>query len=702
VALLAAACGRAPLAVDPKTPIILISIDTLRSDHLPAYGYGKVETPSLDALRADSILFQHAYSHCPLTLVSHASVFTGLLPADHGIRDNLGFELNRSVKTIPELLKAKGYATGGAVSAIVLRGETGISRGFSFWDDDIDIDPASLSIGRAQRAGDETREIAQRWVGEHKSQPFFFFLHIYEPHSPYDPPEPFRSKYGATYDGEVAAADAIVGRFLAFLKEQGIYDRALIVLMSDHGEGLGDHGEDEHGILLYRETLQVPLMLKLPGGKLRGKSVATPVQLVDVFPTLTGAKGAGESLLAAANGDVKGDRTIYSETYYPRFHFGWSDLHSLVSASSHYIQAPKPELYDLAADPSERRNRLQDDRRTYNALRASIVPFVKTAEAPKAVDTEQAQQLAALGYIGSTVSTGANEVLPDPKEHIGAAHRIKEGFQAYQEKRYGDAVAIFGELLSENPRMLDIIAIQARSLAKLGRYDEAIAVAQNGLRQSPTASNLALAIANFSLQTEQPNQAAQHARLILHDMPHEAHRVLSEAALMKKDYATAAAEANLALGGRRDAPYAIVLLGRIAQAEGRIEDALKEYDEAAALLERAKKPPIEKLNFFRGDALARLGRGDEAEAAFRAEIARFPADPQPYRNLILLYTTEGKTDEATKVIFELEKAAPTPPGYQAISETLRVVGDTNGARFWAARGLQRYPGDRRLQKLLRG
>lgn len=704
LALPAISCRRAPQTISPKTPIIIISIDTLRSDHLPAYGYSKIETPALDALRADSILYQHAYSHCPLTLVSHASAFTGLLPSEHGIRDNTGYELDKKVKTLPELLKTRGYATGGAVSAIVLRGETGFKRGFDFYEDDIELDPGSLNMGRAQRGGDETREIAQKWIGEHHSQPFFFFLHVYEPHSPYDPPEPFRSRYGETYDGDVAAADAVVGRFLAFLREQGIYDRALILLMSDHGEGLGQHGEDEHGIFLYRETLQVPLMVKLPGGKLHGDSVATPVQLVDVFATITGALGIeqrndGESLLAAAAGKVKNDRTIYSETYYPRFHFGWSDLHSIVSASNHYIHAPKPELYDLAADPAETRNVLQENRRVYNALRAAVTPYIKSAEAPKAIDSEQARQLAALGYIGSTVSTSSTEALPDPKDHIATAHRIREGFAAFQQKRYADAVAIFNELLRENPRMLDIIGMQSRALSKLGRYDEAIAIAKEGLKLSPTATNLALTVANVSLETDRPDDAAQHARLLLHDVPNEAHRILSEAALMKKDYATATTEANLALGGRRDRPYALMLLGRVAQGEGRLDDALKLFDEAQRVLAERKKPVIGKLNFFRGDTLARMGRADEAEAAFLAEIAAFPSDPQPYRNLILLYATEGKNDAATKLIFDLEKAAPTPPGYAAISETLRVIGDTNGARFWAARGLSKYPGDRQLQKL---
>ncbi len=670
------------------TPIILITIDTLRSDHLPAYGYTKIQTPAIDQFRADSILYERAYSHCPLTLVSHASIFTGLLPAEHGVRDNIGYQLAPKTKTIAELLKAKGYATGGAVSAIVLRGETGINRGFDFWDDEIDLDPNFLSMGRAQRAGDETREVAQRWIGEHKSQPFFFFFHIYEPHTPYEP----------TYDADVATADAIMGRFFDFLRQEGLYDKAAIILLSDHGEGLGEHGEDEHGILLYREALQVPLMIKLPGEREHGKSVETPVELIDLFPTITEQPSRGQSLLAP----LKAGREIYSETYYPRFHFGWSDLHSMISSSNHYIHAPKPELYDLQKDPAERRNVLQESRRTYVALRAAITPFIKGAEAPKAINPEQAQQLAALGYIGSTVSTSSNAPLPDPKDNIGLSHTMGKAFSAFQRQQYDDTIRICDDLLRQNPNMLDIISLQARSLATLGRYDEAIDVAKRGLHIEPTATNLALMIASFSLEQHQLGEAQKHAELALHDVPVESHKLLAQIALERKEYAKATAEANAILATQRDHPFALMLLGRIAQAEGKLEEALRDYDRALAVSASQHRHIVQGLHFNRGDTLARLGRADEAEEAFRKEIELFPRNPQPYKNLILLYVTEGKNDAATQLIFAMEKAAPIPPTYVAISETLRVIGDVNGARFWAARGLSKFPGNRQLQMKLRG
>lgn len=705
-AALLAACHGSRGTIDPKAPIIIISIDTLRSDHLPAYGYTKIETPAIDAFRKDSIRFERAYSHCPLTLVSHASVFTGTLPAEHGIRDNLGYDLNPKAHTLAELLKARGYATGGAVSALVLRGETGIKRGFDFWDDNIDLDVNALSIGRAQRGGDVTREVAQKWIGTHKSQPFLFFFHIYEPHTPYEPPERFKSKYGDTYDGEIAAADDVVGKFLGYLRDDGIYDRATIILMSDHGEGLGDHGEDEHGILLYRETLQVPLLLKLPRQAQKGTSVSAPVQLIDIYTTIASAfgiaKSEGRSLLDTAAGKVPVTRDIYSETYYPRLHFGWNDMHSIIAGAKHYIHATNPELYDVVADSGERKNVLLDDRRTYIALRERIQPFIHAAAAPAVVDDEQKQKLLALGYVGSTVSTSSDKALPDPKENIAKANLIGQSFRAFKEQRYEDAVKLSGELLHDNPNMLDLWSLESRALEKLGRKDEAIAAAKRGLQVAPDNASLAIAVANLSLQTGKLDDAEMHAKLAVKSTPTEAHRVLTEIALERKDWARARQEALATGGENRDRPLSQMLLGRVALGEGKPDEALKYFDGANLALAATHRKPMARLMFFRGDALARMGRSDEAEAAFLAEIKTSPTDPQPYKNLILLYAVEGRNDAATQLIFALETAAPTPPSYVAISETLKTIGDRNGSRFWASRGLSRFPKDRRLQTLYRG
>lgn len=697
LALVLFACGRAAVERPSHPRVILISIDTLRSDHLPVYGYRGVATPNIDTFRADAILFERAYSHVPLTLPSHTTMFTGSLPAVNGVRDNLGFRLARNVPTLPELLKKNGYATGAAVSAFVLRRETGISRGFDDYDDQIDPANSGTNVGRVQRDGGETEAIAKKWIAAHQQKQFFYFLHLYEPHTPYAPPKP----YPQTYDGEIARADAIVGDFLAFLKQSNLYDDSLILLVSDHGEGLHDHGEAEHGIFVYREALQVPLLLKLPGAKERGTSVPTPVQLSDVFATICSITGTSAprtgsvSLAAVADGSTP-RRAIYSETMFPKFHYGWSDLHSLIDGDRHYIHAPKAELYDLAGDSAEKQNLIEPERRQAFAMRAAIMPLIRSSVAPAAVSAEEARKLAALGYVGQSVPGGGP--LPDPKDKIYTADDLRRAFTLYDRGAYAEALPLLRKLVAENDRMLDVWDILARTLEHLGAIDEAVDAAKRALRLSPTTTHLALLISSMDIERNHLDEAQQHAELALEAEPGLAHDLLARVALARGDIPGAEREANLALQ-TRDRVFALLTLARIELGRQNPAVALAYCDRGVAFLSTRKNSGVKDLYFVRGDALARLGRAAEAEESFRKEIELFPRDPKAYKNLILLYATEGRNDDATKLVFQLVERSPVPPSYVAISSTLKAIGDDRGARYWALAGLRRFPNDAALRKL---
>ncbi len=361
MACVAGGCRRPP--VEPPS-IVLISIDTLRSDRLPAYGYAAGSTPAIDRLAKDGVLFERAFSQVPLTLPSHSSLFTGLLPPVHGVRDNVGFSLPADAgTTLAERLSRSGYVTGGAASSFVLRPGTGIGRGFERYD----------APDEADRPAPATLAKLLPWLEEWRARRFFLFFHLYEPHAPYRPPADLAARFKDPYDGEIAAADRAVGELLAALDRLGLYQKALIVLLSDHGEGLGDHGDQEHGFLLYREALQVPLIVKLPASERAGERVQRTVALVDVLPTLAAAAGAavgpelpGRDLLAPAPPTSK---PVYSETWSTYIHFGWSELLSAVDGRFHYIDSPKPELYDLDRDPGETRNLVAEERRAGTALR---------------------------------------------------------------------------------------------------------------------------------------------------------------------------------------------------------------------------------------------------------------------------------------------------------------------------------------------
>lgn len=689
------------------TPVIIISIDTLRSDRLPAYGYEGVETPAIDAFRKDSILYESAWTHCPLTLPAHASLFTGLLPADHGIRDNLGYRLNPDVSTIAEVLGREGYATGAAVSAFVLRTASGIARGFDHYDDQLERTGPDQVIGNIQRAGAETVALAENWISQQKDRPFFYTLHVYEPHTPYTPPEPYRSRYASAYDGEIAHTDAIIGNFLDFLQRTGIYDRALIILLSDHGEGLGDHGEDEHGIFLYREAIQIPLMVKLPRNAHAGSSVPAPVQLVDVFPTIvqqTASKAdvsrlPGTSLLAFVKDDLP-RRMIYSETYYPRFHFGWSDLHSLTDGVDHFIEAPRPELYSLVSDPGETKNVMYENRRTFSAMRKAIEPLMREPQAPSDVDPEEAAKLAALGYLGGGSDVGPRDDLPDPKDKISTFPAIKTAFTYYKEGEYEKAIAAVDALLSDNPRMLDLWDMKARSYEKMGRFDAAIDAAKEGLKLSPNSTPLAVLVANLSLQIGRMDEAIAHADLVLSQEPPQGHEILARIALERGDLAAASEHAREAMKADEHRIAALMTLARVEKKRENLQASLTYLDQAIELLGKKGRPAsITNLHFLRGDTLARLGRTREAEASFRREIEHFPEEPHAYKNLILLYVTEGRTQEATRLVFELIEASPTPRAYLAVVETLATVGDERGARYWARKGREAFPRDPSLRQI---
>ncbi|HKH49497.1 MAG TPA: sulfatase-like hydrolase/transferase [Thermoanaerobaculia bacterium] len=692
----------------PGAPIIVISIDTLRSDHLPAYGYKGVATPAIDAFRRDAILFERAYSHTPLTLPSHVSLLTGLLPNHHGVRDNIGYLFDPARHPhLPRLLKTAGYATGAAVSAFVLRGDTGLGKDFDLYEDGVTRRPTE-AMGNSQRSGGETERAALDWVRSVEGKPFFLFFHLYEPHTPYTPPEPFAARYRSSpYDGEIATADAIVGNLLTALKDQGIYDQAIIVLLSDHGEGLGEHGEAEHGIFLYREALQVPLLLKLPGASLGGTSVAAPAQLVDVAPTLLALAGRpvpagldGGSLLDLRREDAP-VRDLYAETYYPRLHFGWSELTSLIRDRSHLIQAPQPELFDLAADPGETQNVLERERRTYAALRQALARQETPLTAPSQADAETASRLASLGYLAGG-SAGGDGPLPDPKDGIHTLRDLGQATSLFTAQRFAEAVPLFQRLVAENPKMVDAWENLAESLHKTGRKDEALAAYKQAMAVSRGAAHVAVATGTLLLEMKRYGEAREHAQIALKTSPAGARSLLAQIAMAQGDFAAAEREARAAVEAEsfsgRIGPK--IVLAQTLQEQGRLEDALKVTQEAVDEVARMEgRPKFSGLFFHHGDLLARLGRDAEAEQAFRREIEDFPSNPYPYTRLSVLYAAQGRGQEAVDILKTMVDRNDTPLAYAEAVRTLRTLGNPQGAAALLRYAQQKHPESRELRAM---
>ncbi len=675
-------CKRAELPAPSRDiPVIVISIDTLRSDRLPVYGYARGVTPAIDRFRRDSVLFTKAFSHCPLTLPSHASLLTGMLPTRHGVRDNVGYVLGTTQPTLATTLASGGYRTGAAVSSYVLRRATGIARGFEFFDDRVETGADGLRT-QAERDGDATRLALESWLGASGSHRVFALLHIYEPHAPYGNPLDFTNDSEA-YDAEITRADAIVGRFLDTLRQRGLYDDALVILLSDHGEGLGDHGEDEHGVLLYREALQVPLLVKLPGSARRGETIDAPAGLADVLPMTLASLGLppvsgvdGRNLLAA---DPAGSgRKIYAETYFPRLHFGWHELRSLVGDEYHYIDAPTRELYRYRSDPNEKNNLAAKDRRVAFALAGELALMGTSFEPPSAVDPEDQRKLAALGYLGGPAARGAS--LADPKTKVASLRQLRLGTDLVRRGEGRRAFPHLDRFVKENGEIADGWWWRAQALRQAGRPQEALRSLEEGRRRFPEDTNLMLSAADLLFESGRLEDARAAAMAAIPADGVLAREFLARMELRRKRYDAAEKELLAALVLAPDRTETLMLMAEAMRAAKRPAEDLKWLDRAAGEIASRQLPPIEGLHFHRGEALLALSRVREAEAAFRRETELYPRHYEAWGGLAVVTGAQGRREEARAILVEAMKKNGDAKMRRLAIESLQVLGDAEGAR----------------------
>lgn len=674
LALLAAvSCTRRESVHDERPArVIVISIDTLRSDHLPAYGYARGSTPAIDALRADSLLFERAFSTVPLTLPSHATIFTGLLPAEHGVLDNVGYTLPANVETMASRLKREGFATGAAVSSYVLRRETGIASGFDFYDDAMDVAAAGADTS-ATRDGSKTTEALEQWIASSGGERFFAFLHLYEPHTPYRPPAQFANA-ATPYDGEISYADAIVGRFVAFLKQRNLYDDSLIVLLSDHGEGLGEHGEKEHGIFVYRESLQVPLLIKLPKQSQRGQASARLVSLTDVWPSIASQASLDVGKLASLDTfrtPVPKERMLYAESFFARLHFGWHEQRSMLGERHHYIDSAKPELFDWVADRGETKNVLADERRVAAAMRGALPPV--TFKTPSAVSEEDRRALESLGYLASSSRTSGPA--PDPKEKIATLQFYDDGRAQLRRGEFAAAAQNLRKFVDANPDMSDGWVALAQAQARSGQDDAAMASLRVAMTKFPESPIVVLSMASALFERGQLDDAERHVRLVVDTDPVPAHELLAAMAEKKGDVAKA--QEHLAEVLKR-APANVAALTRQARLHargGRHADAVALFDRAATAGGASRN-----LQFDRAQSLLQAGRVPDAEAAFRSEVAAFPDNLQAWANLAVVQYAQRKREPALASLEEAIRRNPGPQARRMAAEVLATVGDREALR----------------------
>lgn len=515
-----AAVDDAESKVEKSPNVILITLDTTRADRVGFMGSRLGLTPNLDAVAGKGIVFSKAYAHVPLTTPSHATILTGTYPQFNRLSD-LGTELGKDLPYLPALLHARGYTTAAFVGSQVLDPKSAAAPGFGRGFDTYDAGFHSRGEGEQRYTSEERRagtvvSHAVAWVKKQPRKPFFLWVHLYDPHDPYEPPEPFKSKYAAApYDGEIAYMDSSLGKLFAELKTLGLLDSAVIAFVADHGEALGEHGEESHGFLLYDETVHVPLMIRLPAVPGSGAPIDAPVGLVDIAPTLLRAVGAeipgtmqGRSLLPMMGGrksDETRNASAYSETDYPMRAFGWSWLRSLRTGKYLYIDAPHRELYDASADPKALHNLAESQPGVADTLQAQLDAFrQKTSRQggakPAKLTPQMAEKLQALGY-ASSASNGADEQGKqrgaDPKDKIEFANLLHHALLDVDDERYQRAIPQLERILKVEPGLALANQEMGISLNGLEKYPEAIPYLQKAVELNPQSgrAHLELGIA---------------------------------------------------------------------------------------------------------------------------------------------------------------------------------------------------------------
>lgn len=668
-------------------PVILISIDTLRADRLPVYGYAAGQTPAIDRLANDGHVFEQAWTSSPQTLPAHSTIFSGLQPFAHGVRDNIGFTLGPDTPWVPALLQEAVVPSAAFVSSFVLRRQTGFARGFSHFDDQLPPSGPNRTLGEVQRAGQDTLAAAQKWLASAPPR-YFLFFHIYEPHKPYTPPVVPAS--GDRYDGEVTHADAIVGQLIETLRARGDYDRATVILLSDHGEGLGDHGEEEHGSFLYRSTIQVPLIIKLPDSEGAGRRISTPVQHLDMAPTILTALGlpvpgtlGGRPLGPVLRGETDlPAATIYAEAMSPRYHFGWSELYALTDERYRYIRAPRDELFDLREDPGESRSVVDARPQVRQAMRSALDRLLAgvSVAAPATVSAADRERLAALGYVGtqSSTITQPGDMLPDPKDKIEVLRLYQRAASLAAEGKWLEASAAYRALLADDPSMTDVWLQLAGTLDRAGQATAALDAYRQLIERNPTNAPALTGAAAVLVQLSRFEEARAHAELAIPVAPAIAHELLARLAVQRKDAAAARHHAAEAATADPTLPMPAFVDGLLFYNQNAFAAAIPPLQAAVrALTDRTEQ--VADVRYVLADSLAREGRLSEAAPLFATEIAIYPNHLLARAGLAMTEWELGRRTEARNAVEDLEAAAARfgqPQGYLLAAQLWTQFGDT--------------------------
>jgi tetratricopeptide (TPR) repeat protein len=664
-------------------PIVLISIDGVPASEMPAYGAQRTDMPAIAALAADSVVFDRAYGHSPQMLPAHASILSGLLPIDHGVRDDAGYVLDPELRTLAELLRSRGFATGAAVSSFLLRRESGVGQGFAFFDGEMPAG-APAEAPAIDRPGAVTIEAAERWMEQQDGQRFFLFVQVGEPY-----------------------ADLAVTRLTQRLKEQDLYDPATIVFV-------GDRGDAGSGTSLDETTLRVPLFVKQPNGEGAGRHVPDAVQHVDVLPTMLDLVRAPvpDDLRGRSLRDVLDDRDaaigarpIYSESLTAYFRFGGDPIHAVTEGGYRLIRGAGDELVAIApAADDAAAGELGAAARLRTALDDLLEDVAIDPPAPIRAGDEERMALA--GYLANlrVPRAAATTLNLESQDAIVEEHRA--AVTLIGQKKYSAGIRALQDIARRHGALAPLHFQIGSLLAQTGRFEEAIAAFRTAQELRPDAGDIALGLAGALLRTGQAEAAQlQTDRAVALAGQSDAraraaaHEMAARVALARGDADAAIVHAEAAQEADPGLPVTRFVRGRLEYDEGKYEEAAAAFEAAAAVVDESGRA-LADLHFYYGETLAQLDRYDDAEAQFRRELEAFPRNIQAYTSLAMLYRASNRDGLVEDVLNELVAATPTPEGYAVAARLWTVLGDRSRAEALRSDARARFSGDPSLATLL--
>ena len=622
----------AAAAPTPAPNVVVITIDTLRADHLGCYGYKDIKTPNIDALAQEGVRFERAYTPVPVTLPAHSALFTGTYPLRSGMHDFADNKLSPTQPTLASVLKENGYATGAVIGSAVLDSRFGLNHGFDFYYDHFDFSRLQESnLDEMERPGDAVADQALNWLDKNYQKKFFLWMHLYDPHYPYRPPSPYSEEYkDRPYDGEIAFADSQVGRVLRELKDKGVYQNTIIVLTGDHGESLGEHGEKTHGFFIYNATLHIPVIIRLPGES-SARTVSDLVSLPDLMPTVLAvlkieapSDVQGRSLLPLLTSkDNDAARTLYAETFLPRLHFNWSELRGSETENYHFIDAPKPELYDLKKDPGETNNLYAQKKAVADEMRNKLTTLIQQYGSGQelaqktGLDPALMERLKSLGYAGfsgGSTPTVTDRSLPDPKDRVQVYELISDAIADSQHGNYAPSTEKLNAALKIEANSVPVHYLLGLNYYRTRNFAKAVEELQRVLQLSP----------DYTLAIFQLGMAYAHAGDIDHAIQTLKHALdldatnfsaaynLGVAYLQKKMVPEAVAAFRQSIAAYPEYGPGHRALGEVLLYQGQVDEAVNELRRASDLM-----PEDSGTHAALAKALAAKGLNQQADEEMR-------------------------------------------------------------------------------------